>query len=238
MSAPRAAEHHIAVRRTARFCTLGPADAADVWIVLHGYAQLARYFIRSFAPIDDGSRLIVAPEALNRYYVDRPPGTHAADAHVGATWMTREDRALEIDDYVGYLDTLAAHVLNDGAHAGSAPVTVARAAGAASVTRRVTVLGFSQGAATASRWAARGSTRVDRLILWGAGTAHDLTPAPDLFRGAELSIAVGRDDTHVSEERISAEHERLRSAGLHSELIRYDGGHRIDAYTLRRLAIV
>lgn len=56
-------EHRIAVARTARYFTLGRAER-EVWFVLHGYGQLADRFLRHFDPIDDGTRLIVAPEGL------------------------------------------------------------------------------------------------------------------------------------------------------------------------------
>lgn len=211
-------EHYITTRKTARYYTLGNATggtaAPEIWFVLHGYAQLARYFIRPFDAIATDTRLIVAPEALNRYYFETAPGEHAADARVAATWMTREDREHEIDDYLEYLDRLAEHVSGD----------VASAA--------ITVLGFSQGAATASRWAARGRTKIDRVILWGASIAHELEPEPELFRGADLTIAIGNADAHVNEARIEREHERLTEAGLDHTLLRYDGGHRIEPEAL------
>src|SRR5206468_3354730 len=72
----------------------------------------------------------------------------------GASWMTREDRLHEIDDYVRYLDAVHAQV--------------------ASGKARVTALGFSQGTATACRWAAFGSARIDRLIVWGGEVPPDL----------------------------------------------------------------
>lgn len=213
-------EHHIEVARTARYYTLGAAGehTREVWIACHGYAQLARYFLRAFAPLDDGSRIIVAPEALNRYYHETAPGVHAADARVAATWMTREDRDAEIRDYIGYLDTLAAHLL------AATPPTV-----------RLVALGFSQGAATVSRWAAHGSTRIDHVVLWGSSLAHDLVPAPGLFRGARLTIAIGDSDEHVGEARVAAEDRRLREAGLDYTLLRYAGGHRIEAAALQQV---
>ena len=58
------------VTRTARVALLGPATPAirELWFVLHGYSQLAATFIEDFRAIDDGTRLIVAPEALSRFY--------------------------------------------------------------------------------------------------------------------------------------------------------------------------
>ena len=139
-------EHRLTAPRTARYFTLGSDAAAlgEVWFVLHGYGQLAARFLTGFAPIDDGTRLVVAPEALSRFYVDH------ANRKVGASWMTREDRLAEIDDYVRYLDAVRAEVLRDGTPRQSS----------------VHVLGFSQGAAAAARWTASGAGPVDRLVLW------------------------------------------------------------------------
>ena len=150
-----AREYHIPVTKTARYWTLGDADGAvaDVWFVLHGYKQLARRFLKRFAPIAGASRLIVAPEALSRFYVRSQPGRHGPESVVGATWMTREDREVEIRDYVAYLDRLAETVgVGEGAP---------------------TILGFSQGVATATRWAVHGRVRPRRLILWGDVTPND-----------------------------------------------------------------
>ena len=78
-----------------------------MWVVCHGYRQLARRFIREFQGIAGAERRIVAPEGLSRFYLDEEGGPHGPEARVGATWMTREDRIAEIDDYVAYLDALA-----------------------------------------------------------------------------------------------------------------------------------
>jgi predicted esterase len=213
-------EHVLRTPRTARYYTVGGPSprTREVWIVCHGYAQLARYFISAFEPIDDGTRLIVAPEALNRYYFETAPGVHGRDARVAATWMTREHREHEIADYVDYLDNLAEHI----------------ATGVALPTRLI-ALGFSQGAATVSRWAARGHTPIDHVVLWGSSIARELEPDLDLFRGAALTIAIGNEDEHVTEARVGAEDARLRSAGMDYRLMRYDGGHRVEPAALRAL---
>src|SRR4051812_10601385 len=144
-----ASERSIEVPRTARYYVLGDdvGDIEEVWFVLHGFGQLARDFVHYFGVLADGKRLVIAPEALNRYYA---VGTSvpAKDRPVGATWMTREDRDNEIRDYVRYLDLLHEAVVADHPRA------------------RTVVVGFSQGGATASRWAIHGTARIDRLILW------------------------------------------------------------------------
>ena len=217
-------EHHVTVRRTARYYTLGPTESevAQVWIVCHGFAQLAGRFMRHFAPLDDGTRLIVAPEALNRFYVEATPGVHGPESKVGATWMTREDRLHEIADYVAYLDTLADALFTR-----------------LDRTRvHLTVLGFSQGVATVSRWAVQGRTRPDHLILW----ASPLPPEIDTGAGvAELamipriSVVVGARDADA-QRALPRERERMQRIGIDHALIGFDGGHHIDAGTLRTLA--
>src|SRR5712692_3984827 len=105
-------EHRLAIARTARYYTLGALGPAtrQVWFVCHGYGQLAGRFLRHFAPLDDGSRVIVAPEGLSRFYLTE----RAAERRVGASWMTREDRLAEIDDYVHYLDAVQTAVAASG----------------------------------------------------------------------------------------------------------------------------
>src|SRR5689334_8649251 len=101
VSAPEITEHTIVVPRTARYSTLGPMHGfpRELWFVCHGFGQLAGRFIRNFAPIDDGTRLIVAPEAHNRYYLDSIQERRSQQSpRVGATWMTREFRDAEIAD--------------------------------------------------------------------------------------------------------------------------------------------
>jgi predicted esterase len=214
----------ITVRRTARYETLGRFDAPirELWFVLHGYGQLASTFIETLAGLDDGTRLIVAPEALNRFYLAGVDGTPAADRPVGATWMTREDRENEIDDYVAYLDAVAA--------------TVRNALRAQRATPRVIVLGFSQGAATAARWVARRSVRAAHLVLWGGFLPPELTwPTPN-DTTPSLHIVIGSRDRFVTSERLAEEEARLHEARVAHRLVRYEGGHGIDGKALDDLA--
>jgi len=214
-------ECHLEVVRTARYWMLGdPASAKEVWFVLHGYGQLARRFLRRFDPIASATRCIVAPEALSRFYVGGGKGRHGSGSLVGATWMTREDRGSEIEDYVGYLDRVADRVL--GSVRGP----------------DVTVLGFSQGVATASRWTVMGSLRPSRLVLWGDFLPPDLDL--DRARGAwrETAVVLVRgavDATLADPELERAELARVASAGLEVRRVSYPGGHALDAGTLRML---
>ena len=185
-------EHSIKVRRSARYYTLGPDDertVRDVWFVLHGYGQLAAQFIGIFEAVNDGTRLIVAPEALNRFYVAGVETAPAAERGVGATWMTREDRLNEIDDYVAYLDEVSSAVLDRFRGQGNVP--------------RVVLLGFSQGTATAARWVGQGALRPAHLVLWGGFLPPDaeLSARGHPLRKPALHVLIGTRDRFASEER-------------------------------------
>lgn len=246
-------EEHLAVTRSARFATLGEPAAGDleeIWFVCHGYRQLAAPFLRNFRSLDNGRRLIVAPEALNRFYLDDDGGPHGPESRVGATWMTREDRESEIADYVACLDSLYSHVLNraDASHppaplnesatASEPPGALNERSFSSGRDVRIRVLGYSQGAATASRWAAYGQARIDQLILWAGLPAHDLelTGAADRLAGMDVTLVAGSEDGYTNPARAAGEVERLNAAEIPARLLEFDGGHRLDRATLDRLA--
>ena len=205
--------HHLSVPRTARFFTLGKSGGTDIWFVLHGYGQLAERFLRPFTPLDDGTRLIVAPEGLSRFYLESGRNDKS-----GASWMTREDRLAEIADYVRYLDAVHAAV-------------------GAEVARRVTVLGFSQGTATAARWLALGTARAQRLILWGGEVPPDLDlgAARGRWGGTELTMVVGSTDQFITPKILARDEARLAEHGIAYRVERFEGGHEIVPDVLRRI---
>ena len=203
-------EHSITATRTARYFTLGAPERADeVWFVCHGYGQLAARFLERFRPVESPERCIVAPEGLSRFYLPE----HPAERRVGASWMTKEDRLHEIEDYVRFLDAVYAQV--------SPP------------KKGVTALGFSQGTATVCRWAALGSSRIERLILWGGEVPPDLDL--ERLRAPKLTLVYGTRDEFFTPKVVAANEARLRERRIPYELVSFEGGHAIDEETLKRL---
>ena len=206
MTKPRpirtATEHSVEVPRTARYYVLGDIRGGDLWIVLHGFGQLAGDFVEYFAELNDGHHVVVAPEALNRYYT-AGLNVPSAERAVGATWMTREFRDAE----------------NEYRH-------------------RVLVIGFSQGGATASRWAVRGKAAIHTLVLWGATLPPDLDLASAKARleKLRLRIVIGKTDQYISPDAVTRERVRLDASGVPHEVIEYDAGHSIKRGVLKELA--
>ncbi len=213
----KAKHYNISINRTARYYTLGPEgpEAEEIWFVLHGYGQLASIFIRHFQAIDSGKRLIVAPEALSRFYVDRSPN------RIGASWMTREARDEEIQDYLAYLNQVAGHVL-DRVESRQKPITV---------------LGFSQGATTASRWVTEGRLPAKKLILWAGPIAHDLdlqTHGPTLS-ALTPAFVVGDDDYFITPDKLEEERARLDEHNINYIYVPFKGKHKMNKEVLLSL---
>ena len=143
----------ITTAKTARYFILGEpnAEVDEVWIVCHGYAQLANYFLKKFECIQKPNRLIIAPEGLHRFYWNGFSG------RVVASWMTKEDRLDDIKDYNQFLDNVVEDIK--------------------SITEKefeLNVLGFSQGAATVCRWISHTRNKINKAILWGSVFPEDI----------------------------------------------------------------
>lgn len=205
---------HITVPRTARVLTGGPPlhGAASLWFGFHGYGQLAEHLAHELRPITD-HRHVVVPEGLSRFYLKAGRGP------VGASWMTRADRDAEIADYVRYLDAV-----RDALEPGAVPLRL---------------LGFSQGAATACRWAALSAGGPpDRVVLWGGAPPPDLDWAHAAARlaGTRFILVNGTADPAMPPATVAGAAERLRGHGLAAEVVWFDGGHHLHARTLTRIA--
>jgi predicted esterase len=100
---------------------------------------------------------------------------------------------------------------------------------------KLVALGFSQGVATICRWdAASGHAAPDRVICWAGGLPPELADTGGLQRlgGMGLTLVLGERDTIVTPGQVEAEADRLRGLKVPFDLVRFDGGHRIDGPSL------
>jgi len=192
----------------------------QVWFVLHGYGQLAQYFIRKFNSLEGQHICVIAPEGLSNFYVeDVASRAQSGNNRVGASWMTRENRLTDVANYLEYLNAVYAHELRDHA------------------TVPVTVLGFSQGAATASRWVVDGKIRFDRLVLWAGILPPDMNLAgvQQSLAGKKVVFIYGTNDPFLTDERFTEMKTLVSTFGLSPEYLAFDGGHELHTPTLHSL---
>lgn len=203
--------HHIQVTKTARYFTLGELNqhTKEVWFVLHGYAQLASDFIQDFEALNDGTRFIVAPEGLNKFYARGFGGKPVA------TWMTSEDREAEIRDYINYLNTLY--------QALQLPTAC-----------KIVVLGFSQGVATASRFIHNNQSKVDEFIIYsGEITAELVNPISTQIQNKKITYVTGNNDPFITPEKHQNVYALMHQ--LNAKIVEFDGGHEVKREVLLEL---
>ncbi len=212
--------------RSARYAAIGadPQGASRIWFALHGYGQLADRFLRPFDGIVPADTCVIAPEGLSRFYLEAPRADGGHMQRVGASWLTREQRELEIVDAMTWLDQVHDEVVS----------AASRATGAVPWTG---VLGFSQGVATAMRWIASGHVAPSHVVVWAGGLAHDadVTALRAKLAHADLTLVCGDEDQFATVEA----RERMLAAAreLHPSPreILFAGRHQLDVDVLRSI---
>ncbi len=210
-----ASEKSIKTTKTARYYQLGECTAQTkrLWIVLHGYGQLASFFIKHFESMVDDETCVVAPEGLSRFYLD------GKWDRVGATWMTKEDRLHEIEDYVEYLDRMLAELVDR-----------------LEAKPEVVLLAFSQGTATAWRWLMKGNVRPTQFIMWAGGPATDaMSIAAERLSNCDLHFVLGDTDEYIKIADSEKQMIPLRQIKPDLKFWPFMGNHRMDAATLRAI---
>lgn len=186
----------------------------EILVALHGYGQLSEYFLKKMQPIFREERLIVVPEATNYAYLQGFSG------RVGANWMTRHEREAAIKNNNQYLNAILESLLVKYSYQ---PV--------------LKVLGFSQGAATATRWVSQLDYPVSTLVLWSGGFAHDLEieKAANKLNNSKCYLAIGKNDDMITPESLEKQEALISSLGITAQKVNYPGGHDLDINLLEQL---
>jgi len=206
-------ENSIQIKKTAKYVTYGnPKTAKTILFALHGYGQLAQFFIRKFNVLNENEYFVIAPEGLHRFYLT------GASGRVGASWMTKEERQTDIDDYISYLDELWLEINSEY-----------------SFENKI-LLGFSQGGATASRWHNLGNYKADKFLLWAAVFPTDMSlDFSNKFLESTNYFVLGDEDEYLSIEQGEDSIDVLKLLGVEFQFVKFSGKHNIDSKTLLNL---
>lgn len=187
------------------------SQTKKVWVVLHGYGQLAQFFIRKFQPFANEQTCIIAPEGLSRFYLAEDKG------RVGATWMTKENRLTDIENYLNFLNSILEQEL-------------------AGRDVAISVLGFSQGAATASRWVFQSPKRFHQLVLWAGLLPPDLEIKPsNEIHSLKVVEVFGKQDIYLNDERFAEMIALNERFNIKAEVLSFEGGHELHTPTLENI---
>ena len=178
--------------------------------------MLCKQMLYKFKDFNPQEHFVVAPEGLSRFYFKGYSGD------VVSTWMTKEDRLVEIEDFSVYLDKLYR-----------------------SYTERLPkeckklILGFSQGGTTVFRWLHRRLTQVDTILAYSAWVPEDLDYKDSITDVTSIPIiyTVGLQDEFVTAERIEMQKAIIARGKLAATYEFYEGVHKIDRSQLMKIFI-
>lgn len=194
--------------------SIGP-KTKNVWIVFHGIGYLSRYFINFFDELNSDENYIIAPQAPSKYYLN---GKYK---HVGASWLTKENTAAEIENVLNSIDSVIAEE--------ELPKDL-----------NFIVFGFSQGVSIATRWVTKRKVKCNDLVLYAGGIPNELE-AKDLDflqeNKTEISVVVGDKDEYLTQERMVSENKRIDELfqGNANKIV-FEGGHVVKKEIINNLA--
>ena len=131
--------------------------------------------------------------------------------------MTKEDRLTDIEDYIRYLNNVYSHFLPN-----RLPDNC-----------KINVLGFSQGGATASRWAAETTHRIDNLILFSCVFPEDLNFPEMQKKDINFYLLYGNNDEFNVDKQLVKIDPLLKQENLSCKIIQFEGKHNIPANVLQ-----
>lgn len=185
----------------------------NVWLVFHGIGYLSQYFLKYFKHLDPEENFIIAPQAPSKYYLDKNY------KHVGASWLTKENTTLEIENNMNYIDAIY-----ESENLANAP--------------RLLIFGYSQGVSMATRWMANRKISCSNLIMHSGRLPTELTEADFSFETSTLfSFIYGDKDPYVSNNALNAEKQRIKSIlPANLEFLTFDGGHEVNRDLISKFA--
>lgn len=179
------------------------------WICLHGYGMLGQYFLPKLESLDSEDTLVMVPEALSRFYLD------PQYEKVGASWMTKEDRLLDIQEQHGYLNKVYKELVKTLKN-----------------LEEFNVLGFSQGASTAWRWIQQQKITVRHLVIWAGSIPSESLQS---FYVENLWLVYAEDDPYAKWVNPQEIKDWLGKQSIDYKLIMFKGGHTIPKEVFKEL---
>lgn len=199
-------------QRTGRYyLSTAPQDKPYYCWVFHGHGQRPDRFLSKFTALQRRDICFIAPEGLHRYYLSGMKGK------TGVSWMTSEAREQDIEDYLGMLDAIRQELSAD--ETGQS---------------QHFAIAFSQGVATASRWAFIGNAPFVSLTNWASRLPPDLDygQVAERCKQLDLHFVFPSGDEYLSETMRRAHLLDLEKAEVRFTQRVVPGKHRMDAQTL------
>ena len=209
------AENFISYSSKNSYTTLNQCTAKtkNVWFVFHGIGYLSRFFLKYFNELNPEENYIIAPQAPSKYYLNNEY------RHVGASWLTKEVTAMEMDNLLNYLDAVYNKEVIPAAC-------------------NLIILGYSQGVSVAMRWVAKRKIPCQQLVLYAGGIPEELIFDDFEFLGksARVKVIVGNSDEYLTAARMEIEQQKIgKLFPENAELFTFTGKHEIKKTIINSL---
>ena len=182
-----------------------------VWFVCHGIDYLSRYFLKYFKELNADENYIIAPQASSKHYLG------SAYKHVGASWLTKENTIVEIENNVHYFDAVF--------RAENIPKTV-----------NLIVLGYSQGVSVATRYVVKRQLQCAQLVLLSGGLPNELVADDFKFLKAKVTLVYGDNDEFITKERMVVEKQKINKIFNNDvRIISFEGKHEVKKEIINSL---
>ncbi len=181
---------------------LGNGGRPPLLVGFHGYAQSAEEMMEPLERMaGERDAVLVAVQGLNRFY-------NVKAQKVVASWMTKQDRELAIEDNVEYVSAIVDEVRRE----------------LRGDTGPLVFVGFSQGSPMAYRSAILSGHECHGVIVLGGDLPPELTPE-QLKMVPRALIGRGKSDEWFARAVFDENTTRLESVGCTVTAFEFDGGH-------------
>lgn len=203
-------ENQITYTHTNTYTTLNTCTpkTKNVWLAFHGMGHLSRYFMKHFEGLNADENYIIAPQAASKYYQDK------RFKYVGASWLTKENTALEKENVLAYVDAVWA--IESKKWEGQ--------------QINLILMGYSQGVSIVTRWASSQKIDCKHLLLHSGAIPHELTPSDfeHLSPTTKVTYLYGDKDEYINEARKTEQ--QLKGTALFGNRLQievFDGIHEV-----------
>ncbi len=209
-------ENKIETKRIGRYYTIGKFSdkTRHVIVAFHGFGQLGAYFGKKFEFLESEDTFILIPEGLSRFYLNDNYN------RVGASWITKDMKDDETQDYLFFLNQIFEKtVLNNNKF-------------------NLSILGFSQGCATAARWLNQLNRKCTNLIFWAGFFANGISDILDIAKIKETNVfyVYGNQDPFIIQfPELASKSLKDIIINASAEIIAYPGNHSVDSTVLKQI---
>lgn len=185
----------------------------NIWIACHGIGFLSKFFISYFEDLDPKLNYIIAPQAPSKYYQTK------AYKYVGASWLTKENRELETENILNYLDALLKLEKLPS-------------------NKNIILLGYSQGVSVVTRWMAQRKISCSHLVIHSGSIPSELDSTSfNYLPHLKTFIIYGTKDEYLTDEKIQVQLEFSKTIFPNlPEILKFEGQHEMHKASLEKIS--